>query len=45
MVDRQKRVLFKKYAADYTFDQMITDEKVFKTVGDPLIDMATAGGS
>ena len=45
MVDRQKRVLFKKYAADYTYDQMVTDEKVFKTVGDPLTDIAIAGGS
>ena len=41
----ETRVQFKKYAADYVFDQMDTDEKVFETVGDPLVDIALAGGS
>ena len=41
----ETRVMFKKYAADYVFDHMDTDDKVFETVGDPLVDMAIAGGS
>ena len=41
----ETRVQFKKYAADYVFDQMDTDEKVFETVGDPLVDISLAGGS
>jgi len=41
----EPRVNFNKYESDFVFDQTDSDEKLFDTIGDSLIDMALAGGS
>jgi len=41
----EPRVQFSKYAADYVFSSLDSDEQIISTVGDPLIDIALSGGT